>query len=88
MERELGMHNEKESLQLILEQVQSAMAKIQGEDDYSNKKKISKLVKEYNAYKKTKLQHFRFNPEKVSTQFGETKNYMSLSNLYNNSFSL
>ena len=78
VESELGklMHSEKESLQLILEQVQSAMAKFQGKEDDSNKKKISKLVKEYNAYKKSKLQHFRFNPEKMSTQFGETKNFM------------
>ena len=57
VESELGklMHSEKESLQLILEQVQSAMAKFQGKEDDSNKKKISKLVKEYNAYKKSKL---------------------------------
>ena len=78
VERELGEQNEKKTLQLIMEQVQSAMAKIQGKEDDSNKKKISNLVKEYNAYKKSKLQHFRFNPEKMSSQFRETKNYMSV----------
>ena len=78
VEKELGEQSEKESLQLIFEQVQSAMAKIQGKEDDSNKKKISKLVKEYNAYKKSKLQHFRFDPEKMSTQFGKTKNYISV----------
>ena len=51
--------------------VQSAMAKVQGKEDDSNKKKISKLVKEYNAYKKSKLQNFRFNPVKASSQFSK-----------------
>ena len=36
----------------------------------ANRKKIAKLVNEYNAYKKERLQNFRFNPAKVSTQFG------------------
>ena len=40
------------------------------EGEEANRKKIVKLVNEYNAYKKKKLQNFRFNPAKVSTQFG------------------
>ena len=40
------------------------------EGEEANRKKIAKLVNEYNAYKKEKLQNFRFNPAKVSTQFG------------------
>ena len=57
--------------------VQSAVAKVQGKEDDSNKKKISKLVKEYNAYKKGKLLNFRFNPAKMSTQFGKVKKNFS-----------
>ena len=40
------------------------------EGEEANRKKITKLVTEYNAYKKKKLQNFRFNPARVSTQFG------------------
>ena len=40
------------------------------EGEEANRKKIAKLVNEYNAYKKERLQNFRFNPAKVSTQFG------------------
>ena len=40
------------------------------EGEEANRKKIVKLVNEYNAYKRKKLQNFRFNPAKVSTQFG------------------
>ena len=35
------------------------------------KDKISRLVKEYNLYKKIRLPNFSFNPEKVSTFYGE-----------------
>ena len=35
------------------------------------KERISKLVNEYNSYKKSKLQNFRFNPAKSSSQFGK-----------------
>ena len=47
---------------------ESANRPAEGEE--ANMKKISKLVNEYNAYKEKKLQNFRFNPAKVSTQFG------------------
>ena len=36
-----------------------------------NKRKVLKLVNEYDAYKRRKLQNFRFNSTKASTQFGE-----------------
>ena len=34
----------------------------------ANRKKISKLVSEYEKYKKNKLQNFRFNPDKEHQQ--------------------
>ena len=37
----------------------------------ANRKKISKLVSEYEKYKKNKLQNLRFNPDKASTRFGK-----------------
>ena len=59
--------NETESLPRWAQKI---MANMQGKGEDANRKKISKLVKEYNVYKKSKLQNFRFNPAKVSTQFG------------------
>ena len=50
---------------------QKIMANIQGKEDDANRNKISKLVREYNAYKKSKLQNFRFNPVKASSQFSK-----------------
>ena len=47
------------------------MANIERKGQQANRKKIEKLVTEYNAYKKSKLQNFRFNPTKAATQFGE-----------------
>ena len=50
---------------------QKIMANIRGKEDDANRNKISKLVREYNAYKKSKLQNFRFNPVKASSQFSD-----------------
>ena len=41
-------------------------------EDEVNRRKISKLVNEYNACKKNKLQNFIFNPTKPSTNFGKS----------------
>ena len=42
-----------------------------GQEQKANRKLISKLVGEYNAYKKSKLLNFRFSPEGRSTMFGK-----------------
>ena len=55
---------------------QKIMANIRGKGDDANRNKISKLVREYNAYKKSKL-HFRFNPVKASSQFSKFLRYIS-----------
>ena len=47
------------------------MTNIRGKGQEANRKKIEKLVHEYNAYKKSKLRNFKFNPARASAQFGE-----------------
>ena len=59
---------------------QKIMANIQGKEDDANRNKISKLVREYNAYMKSKLQNFRFNPVKASSQF--SKFFRGISHLF------
>ena len=46
------------------------VASIEGAIANANKRKISKFVNEYNAFKKNKLQNFQFNTAKLSTNFG------------------
>ena len=59
---------------------QEMMADMRGKGEDANRKKISKLVKEYNIYKKSKLQNFRFSPVKASSQF--SKFFQGISHLF------
>ena len=56
------------------------MENIRGKGEHANRDKISKLVREYNAYKKSKLQNFRFSPVKTSSQF--SKFFQGISHLF------
>ena len=56
------------------------MENIRGKGEHANRDKISKLVREYNAYKKSKLQNFRFSPVKASSQF--SKFFQGISHLF------
>ena len=49
-----------------------------GEEQEEDNKKVSRLVKQYNEFKKKNLPNFFFNPEKGTEQFGKFKTFQTL----------
>ena len=64
------------------EELQNLRLEVQGKGDAANRKKITKLVTEYNTYKRNKLRNFRFNPAKTATKFGKFHQDFSLQFLF------
>ena len=55
----------------VLHHRENLEAMIGVEEEREDKEKVSRLINEYNEFKRKNLPNFRFNPEKGGTQYGE-----------------
>ena len=55
----------------VLHHRENLEAMIGVEEEREDKEKVSRLINEYNEFKRKNLPNFRFNPKKGGTHYGE-----------------
>ena len=70
---EIGQYNSegKQVDKETLEKIESMIATLGSEEQEEDKKKVSRLLQQYNEFKKRNLPNFCFNAEKGTTLFGK-----------------
>ena len=67
----LGEGGDTQSMHRVWEQIQKIKASMHSKEEQANRKKVSKLVKEYNSHKNAMLKNFKFSSSSPSTHFGK-----------------